>query len=159
MNSFPAIGPSLILHAGNDGGGLFLHTVSALPTSKCIMHAVWQVLQDSSAFHGCTAHLRSRRDISTTCYWNLRYYPLQEPDICTEVRGLFDPVHTEPPSASNSPETERSRCSSIRQRWGAMSSSNIERGRRRERWGYENDWWEHKWQSCDWEERGGRGWR
>lgn len=31
-----------------------------------------------------------------------------------------------------------------RERWG-------------EGWGYENDWWEHKWQSCDREERGGGG--
>lgn len=57
------------------------------------------------------------------------------------------------------PVAERSRCSSIRQRWGAVSSSNAEREGRGEGWGYENDWWEHKWQSCDREEWGGGEWR
>lgn len=42
-------------------------------------------------------------------------------------------------------------------RWGAMSSSNTEAARGGEGWGYENDWWEHKWHSCEREERGGGG--
>lgn len=50
---------------------------------------------------------------------------------------LFDPVHTQPPRASNSQEKtvckKRNRCLSIRRRWGATSSSNIERDGERDR--------------------------
>lgn len=71
---------------------------------------------------------------------------------------FFDPFHTDPHKHQTlwrQPVTEKSRCSSIKQRWGTMSSSKRER--RGKRWGYENDWWEHKWQSCDQEKKGGGG--
>lgn len=36
---------------------------------------------------------------------------------------------------------------------GGVQCPHLTGARRGEGWGYENDWWEHKWQSCDREEK------
>lgn len=83
--------------------------------------------------------------ISSACNWNIFFIALNYPDRHQTLWGQA--------------MAERSRCSSTKQRWGAMSSSNIKREGRVEGWGHENDWWEQEWQSCNREERGGREWR
>lgn len=55
--------------------------------------------------------------MSSTCYWNLLLW--LELDICAGMQRFFDPVHARHPLASNSADTERSRCCAMKQGVGS----------------------------------------